>query len=93
MPIKLNTKCYYLIFLICISACIQKNKPANKNTIPEVRITVNKNPVASYLIPMGNPKLDRKFGVEIYETPYTFKYLLVMQYDGMIQTDTLKIPN
>lgn len=79
-------KYYYVILLICISACSQKNKSANKNTIPEVRATVSKNPVASYLISMGNPKLDRKFGVEIYETPYTFKYLLVMQYDGMIQT-------
>ena len=81
-----------------MSACTQKNKLnyeglANKNVIPELRTAVSKNPVASYLIPMGNPKLDRKFGVEIYETPYTFKYLLVMQYDGMIQTDTLKIPN
>jgi hypothetical protein len=76
-----------------MTACTKKTKPANKKPIPEARITISKNPVASYLIPMGNPKLDRKFGVEIYETPYTFKYLLVMQYDGMIQTDALKIPN
>jgi hypothetical protein len=96
-------KHYYLVFLICISACKQKNKsenitPAEKNIsftkdAPPLRNTVSKKPVASYLIPVGDIRLDRKFGVEIYETPHTFKYLLVMQYDGMIQNDTLKIPD
>lgn len=33
------------------------------------------------------------FGVKVYETPFTFQYLLEMQYEGMIETDTLKIPN
>ena len=88
--------------MIFIIACNQKNKLPDKNTglenksgsaIPEIRNTINKKPVASYSIPMGDPRLDRKFGVEVYETPYTFKYLLQMQYDGMIQTDTLKVPN
>ena len=95
-------KYWYIVLLICINACHQKNKlnhkgSAGKNaatdTIPELRNTVSKNPVASYSIPMGDPRLERKFGVEIYETPYTFKYLLVMQYDAMVQTDTLKLPN
>ena len=90
---------WYIIFLICISACEQKNhkgsadENASADTIPELRDTVSKNPVASYSIPMGDPRLERKFGVEIYETNYTFKYLLVMQYDAMVQTDTLKLPN
>ena len=96
-------KYYCLFFLICISACEQTNKTGNKkpgdnngspgDIIPATRVTVNNNPVASYSVPMGDPRLDRKFGVEIYETKYTFRYLLVMQYDGMIQTDTLKLPN
>ncbi|MEO6330109.1 MAG: hypothetical protein ABIO55_14335 [Ginsengibacter sp.] len=94
-------KYYCIIFLICISACKQKNNsdhqtPASKiagDTIPGLRKIVSKNPVASYIIAIGNPKLDRKFGVWVYETPYTFKYLLVMQYDGMIQNDTLRLPN
>ena len=95
-------KYWYIISLICISACHQKNKldhkgladeNASTDTIPEVRDTIGKSPVASYSIPMGDPRLERKFGVEIYETNYTFKYLLVMQYDAMVQTDTLKLPN
>lgn len=42
---------------------------------------------------MGDPKLDRKFGVQIFETPSTFKYLLLMYYDGTEQQDTLNIPD
>jgi len=93
---------FITIFLMGMIACNQKTS-SNKNeaakiefakdTVPEIRSTINKKPVASYTIPMGDPRLDRKFGVNIYETPHTFKYLLQMQYDGMIQTDTLKVPN
>ncbi len=93
----------YLIFLVFINACNQNNSTSNKDSalnngsskdiIPEIRNTVNKKPVASYIIPMGDPRLGRKFGVEVFETPFAFKYLLEMQYDGMVQTDTLKVPN
>ena len=80
----------YLLFLliIVIGSCAD-----NKNDIPEKRDNVNKDPVASYVIPMGDPKLDRKFGVQIFETPFTFKYLLMMFHDGTEQQDTLYIPN
>ena len=73
----------------------EHKKPAaiSNDTIPATRLNVNKKPVASYVIPMGDPKLDRKFGVEIYQTPETFKYLLVMYHDGTIQDDTLTVPN
>lgn len=89
----------FLFFLICVTACRPGNKSgseaANKaaSAIPKIRDTVSKKPVASYLVVMGDPRLDRKFGVQVYETKYTFKYLLEMQYDGMIQNDTLKIPD
>ena len=88
-------KYYYIIFLISIISCHQKNTPGAEKVseIPQLRSTVNKKPVASYIIPMGDPRLDRKFGVDIFETKYTFKYLLEMQYDGMEQEDTLLIPN
>ena len=80
-----------IIIIILISACGNNN---SKNTgIPEVRKEINRNPVASYLVTIGDPRLDRKFGVEVFETPYTFKYLLAMQYEGIEETDTLKIPN
>jgi hypothetical protein len=42
---------------------------------------------------MGDPKLDRKFGAEIFETPATFKFLLVMYFDGTTQNDTLAFPD
>jgi hypothetical protein len=90
--------CPFIIFFII--SCGEKDKQAGKqtdkisnDTIPAVRKNVNKKTVASFIIPMGDPKLDRKFGVEIYETSETFKYLLVMYNDGTIQDDTLAVPN
>ncbi len=75
-----------LIFIIC--GCSN-----NKKTIPATRKNVNTKAVASYVIPIGDPKLDRKFGAEVFETPATFKYLLVMYFDGTTQNDTLAFPD
>ena len=90
----------YLLLIAFFAACSDTNEKGNKNisvisndTVPALRKTVNKNAVASYMITIGNPALDYKFGVNIYETPETFKYLMRMQYEGMIVTDTLKVPN
>jgi len=80
-----------IIIIILISAC--SNKHSKSPIIPDVRKEINKKPVASYLITVGDPRLEQKFGVEVYETPYTFKYLLLMQYQGIEETDTLKIPD
>lgn len=82
------SKYFLFLLIILFSSCAD-----NKNDIPEKRDNVNKDPVASYVIPMGDPKLDRKFGVQIFETPFTFKYLLMMFHDGTEQQDTLYIPN
>jgi hypothetical protein len=95
--------CYLFTFLLAI-ACNRSNKLQSENasdttsfvtndTIPEGRTTVSKKPVASCLVPVGNPALKQNFGVQVYETPFTFQYLLRMQFGGMIETDTLKIPN
>ena len=84
MPIK------YLPFLIIFCSCANN---LDSNTIPTIRKTVKSNPVASYVIPMGDPKLDRKFGTEIYETSETFKFKLVLYNDGTVVTDTLEFPN
>jgi hypothetical protein len=94
---------HYIIPLLFLIGCSQsgerQNSGTNKttkltnDTIPEVRKDVSSKPVASYIIPIGNPKLEYKFGVVIYETPQTFKYLMRMQYEGMVVTDTLKVPN
>jgi hypothetical protein len=82
------SKYFLFLLIILIGSCAD-----NKNDIPEIRENVNKAPVASYVIPMGDPKLDRKFGVQIFETPFTFKYLLMMFHDGTEQQDTLYIPD
>ena len=80
----------YLSLILIIIICGCSN---NKKTIPAARKNVSEKAVASYVIPMGDPKLDRKFGAEVFETPETFKYLLVMYFDGITQNDTLAIPN
>jgi hypothetical protein len=95
------TKYLHLFLIFLYIGCAEKEKKSEHNkliaisndTIPTTRKEVIRKPVASYVIPMGDPLLDRKFGVEIYETPQTFKYLLVMYHDGTIQNDTLDIPN
>ena len=77
-----------LILIIIIYGCSN-----NKKTIPAGRKNVNTKAVASYVIPMGDPKLDRKFGAEVFETPATFKFLIVMYFDGTTQNDTLAFPD
>lgn len=86
-----TSKHFCILFIITICGCSNNN--SNNNSIPTTRKNVNNKPIASYVIPMGDPKLDRKFGVEIFETPETYKYLLVMYYDGTVQNDTLNVPN
>ncbi|HEV8079289.1 MAG TPA: hypothetical protein VGP43_01150 [Chitinophagaceae bacterium] len=90
----------YILFSILFFGCVEKNK-VNKekieiitnDTIPAIRKNISKKPIAEYIIPIGDPKLDRKFGVKIFETAETFKYLLTMYHDGTIQNDTLTVPN
>jgi hypothetical protein len=95
-----------LFFILLVCGCSEnRNKEgsarsssststfATNDTIPLVRKQVQKSPVASYMVPINDPLLQQYFGVKIYETPLTFQYLLKMQFEGMIETDTLKIPN
>ena len=92
-----------LIIIAFLAACNNRDLQSKESTestvfvshdtIPDVRTGVSKKPVASYRVTVGDPKLEREFGVSIYETPFTFKYLLKMQYEAIEETDTLKIPN
>jgi len=88
----ISKKHFFIFYLIFLFSCAEK-KNQNSHEIPLTRVSVNKKPVASYIIPIGDPKLDRKFGAEIFETPETFKYFLVMYFDGTVQNDTLILPN
>jgi len=98
----ISAKYFYLFIIVFIYSCVQKNNDrgneektevVSNDTISVIRKSISNKPVATYVIPMGNPKLDRKFGVEIFETRETFKYLLVMYNDGTVQDDTLTVPN
>jgi hypothetical protein len=94
---------YCTLFLVLLLyACSQNSKQPHQkasdifttnDTIPVIRQHVNKSPVAFYIIPINNPLLKQYFGVKVYETSLTFQYLLRMQYEGLIEIDTLKLPN
>lgn len=96
----------YLNFLLILFtlSCAQSNQLESKeandttsyttnDTIPPLREQVSKKPVASYLVPIGKPEYNYKFGVNVYETPKTFRYVLDMHYESLNVTDTLKLPN
>ena len=92
-------KIFNLLLVIFICSCAQRTHEIHdgagvitNDTIPAVRKTVKKEPVASWWVVMDKV-LDRKFGVAVYETPKTFRYLLSMQYDGMEEKDSIDIPN
>lgn len=96
----MKKKYFVILPLFLIVACTQKNNRTDRkksfqtnNSIPALRKNINKKPVAFYDVPMGDPRLDRRFGVAIFETSETFKFYLSMQYDAMFQSDTLQIPN
>ena len=63
------------------------------DTIPQLRPTISKKPVASYIVQVNDPKLERTFGIRIYETKFTFRYLMRMHYEAVEDTDTLDVPN
>jgi hypothetical protein len=86
-----------IIVLLLTGCSTQQNKraediKAGSSNISTIRKNINPKPVASYIVSMGDPKLDRKFGVDIFETAFTFKYYMIMQYDGTIENDTLYLP-
>ncbi len=97
-------KRFSVVAVVWLTACadegVVKSKSAkdttlfvSNDTISEVRPFVSDKPVASWAVSVDDPKLEQKFGVHIYETNFTFKYLLRMQHGGMHITDTLKVPN
>lgn len=99
-------KYYFLPFIIlCLCSCVDNSLTKVKeigasstsfvtnDTISMIRETVSEKPVASYHEPLNQPIKKQTFGVDVYETSHTFKYLLRMHYDFLEVTDTLKVPN
>ncbi|MFM9910567.1 MAG: hypothetical protein ACKVOW_14540 [Chitinophagaceae bacterium] len=79
---------------------IQKNEVTDQpavmsaaDLIPEFRKEIKKEPIASYQEKTDNPLNNWYFRVSIFETPKTFHYLLKLQFEEIIGTDTLKLPN
>lgn len=66
------------------------------STVSEIRENPKSAPVANYSVAVEdgvNYANGWKFSVSLFETKYTFKYLLKMQYKELRETDTLIIPN
>lgn len=62
-------------------------------SVPEVRDTIQRTPVASYSERTDNPLNEWYFKVQLFETKRTFKYLMKLQFEEIRGEDTLTIPN
>lgn len=57
------------------------------------RDTVNPAPVKTYQEIVKSEETTDTFNVALYETKYTFKYLIKINYKGIEAADSLRIPN
>jgi hypothetical protein len=63
------------------------------DTIPDVRETISKQPVATYSTVVKEDELnDFKFAVNVFETPETFTYLMKVRYKSLDVQDTIRVP-
>jgi hypothetical protein len=63
---------------------------------PEIkteRETINPEPVKTYQEIVKSEETTDTFNVALYETKYTFKYLIKINFKGIEATDSLRIPN
>ncbi len=66
------------------------------SAVSEIRENPNSSPIANYSVAVEdgvNYANGWKFSASLFETKYTFKYLLKMQYKELRETDTLVVPN
>lgn len=61
--------------------------------IPEKRSAVNAKPVMVFEKPVADNLNKWKFSVKLFETNYTFKYKVEMQYQEVTGADTITFPN
>ncbi len=75
-------------FAILVFAACESKTPAKAE-----RETVNPAPVKTYQEIVQSEAITDTFNVALYETKYTFKYLIKINYKGLEATDSLRIPN
>lgn len=76
-----------------ISAPASDSDTIKKSTYPEERKEVSKQAVASYKEKLDNPLNEWYFSVQLFETPKSFHYKMLLQYEEIRGVDTLKLPN
>ena len=62
-------------------------------TYPEERKEIRKAAVATYKERVDNPLNEWYFSVQLFETPHSFHYKMLLQYEEIRGVDTLKLPN
>jgi len=65
----------------------------SKPEIKPERETINPEPVKTYQEIVKSEETTDTFNVALYETKYTFKYLIKISFKGIEATDSLRIPN
>ena len=65
----------------------------SKPTIKAERETINSAPVKTYQEIVKSEETTDTFRVALYETKYTFKYLIKISFKGIEATDSLRMPN
>ncbi len=99
-----NRLCYFILVSWIFSACGDTTGPAPTTATATAatpadkkvalkRTTVKKEAIAAYSEKIPNPLNDWRFGVKLFETENTFRYLMKIEYEEMREQDTLKIPN
>jgi len=63
------------------------------SVVKKERETVNPTPVKTYQEIVKSEETTDTFNVALYETKYTFKYLIKINYKGLEAADSLRIPN
>ncbi len=77
-----------IVFTTLIYAACNSN-----STVTAERETINPAPVKTYQEIVKTEETTDTFNVALYETKYTFKYLIKISFKGIEATDSLRIPN
>jgi hypothetical protein len=96
-------RCLSIFLVFILFGCNSNNNKTDKvvdarvivltDTIPGLRTTIKKEPVASYSQKVPDELNDWQFAVQVYETKRRFHYVVRMQYKELRVTDSINIPN